>query len=291
MPRKGYKRTEETKKKIGDANRGKKRTEESKKKMSDALKGKYIGEKSWKYGKPWSEESKKKLSIAKGGRPEGPIMKTIKKLRDTLSNEEKKELNPAKACILISCQPAVELLEKVVDKHPSIDFEKTKKIIQEIEKRLFKKNLYRSSLAVVGLAIYLSNNITQEQTSSIIRDFGGCTAVSLRNLLKKTGLKKKKKSQKRKQKKKKKLVKKLPKKDFIDIYIKQKAKKNKMIDSNILNQDFMKCQHCKKPFHPVGLPNHEKECNMNPNIITKPKIDTKKLEIKKDTNQIAYWLN
>ena len=52
--------SEETKKKLGDANRGKTRSEETKKKMSDAK----SGEKNPMFGKSQSEEAKKKMSDA-----------------------------------------------------------------------------------------------------------------------------------------------------------------------------------------------------------------------------------
>jgi group I intron endonuclease len=46
----------------GDGNKGYKHTEESKRKISEAQKGKYIGEKNHFYGKHHSEETRKKIS-------------------------------------------------------------------------------------------------------------------------------------------------------------------------------------------------------------------------------------
>lgn len=59
---------DETKRKIGDANRGRRHSDESKKKMSESR----AGEKNGMYGKSHSEESKKKMSDAKKGKPGHP---------------------------------------------------------------------------------------------------------------------------------------------------------------------------------------------------------------------------
>ena len=58
--RKGKRVSEETKRKISEANKGRCRTEEAKRKMSEAKKGKTP----WNKGKHCSEETKKKLSEA-----------------------------------------------------------------------------------------------------------------------------------------------------------------------------------------------------------------------------------
>ena len=73
----GYTLSEETKRKIGEANKGKKRSEESKQKISESQKG----EKNNMYGKHLSEEHKKKLSEA---------LKGIKR-----SDEAKKKISEA----------------------------------------------------------------------------------------------------------------------------------------------------------------------------------------------------
>ncbi len=70
-------RTEETKKKLSDANMGKKHSAETIKKLSEAHKGK----KAWNKGKKMSEEARKKLSEARKG------MK--------LSDEHRKKLSEA----------------------------------------------------------------------------------------------------------------------------------------------------------------------------------------------------
>lgn len=57
--------TDETKRKIGDANRGRRHSEDAKKKMSELR----SGENNAMYGKYHSEESKKKMSDAKRGKP------------------------------------------------------------------------------------------------------------------------------------------------------------------------------------------------------------------------------
>ena len=70
----GYKHSEEAKKKNSEAQKGEKNsfygkhhTEESKKKISEAKKGKHLGKDNPFYGKTHSEETKKKLSEAKKG--------------------------------------------------------------------------------------------------------------------------------------------------------------------------------------------------------------------------------
>lgn len=60
--------SDETKRKIRDANRGRSHSEESKKKMSESR----IGENNGMYGKHHSDESRKKMSNAKKGKPGRP---------------------------------------------------------------------------------------------------------------------------------------------------------------------------------------------------------------------------
>jgi hypothetical protein len=90
MVKKGFKHTEETKQKIGLANRGKKRSEEHKKKISLAQKGKvyrkgahltdktkhilslqHMGKTTWNKGIPRTEEVKRRLSLAMVGMYKG----------------------------------------------------------------------------------------------------------------------------------------------------------------------------------------------------------------------------
>lgn len=59
----GKHKTEETKKKMSEANKGHKISEETKKKISEANKG----QKAWNKGKHTSEETKRKMSIAEKG--------------------------------------------------------------------------------------------------------------------------------------------------------------------------------------------------------------------------------
>ena len=60
LHQKGKHRSEETKKKLSEANKGKKLSEETKKKLSEGQRG----EKNHNYGKPKSNETKNKLSNA-----------------------------------------------------------------------------------------------------------------------------------------------------------------------------------------------------------------------------------
>jgi len=56
--KKGFKHTEESKKKISDANKGRKRTEETKRKISESHKG----HQAWSKGYKHTEETRKKMS-------------------------------------------------------------------------------------------------------------------------------------------------------------------------------------------------------------------------------------
>ena len=67
---------EDTKKKIGDANRGRKMSEETVKKMSEAR----IGYKNPMYGKTHSDEARQKISDARKGKPGHPISEETKEL-------------------------------------------------------------------------------------------------------------------------------------------------------------------------------------------------------------------
>jgi hypothetical protein len=76
----GAARSEETKRKISEANKGnqhckgKIHTEETKQKMSESLKGRFA----WNKGVPMSGEQKRKLSEVKKGVPLGPKTEEIK---------------------------------------------------------------------------------------------------------------------------------------------------------------------------------------------------------------------
>ena len=69
-------------------------------------------------------------------------------------------------------------------------------------------------------------------------------------------------------------VSKIPKKSLIEIYIKEKAKKREIIDYNVINGNFEKCEFCKKLFHPRGIYKHKMYCPINPN--RKKKYSTKR---------------
>lgn len=84
----GYKLSEETKRKIGDAKRGVTRvfTDEHKENISKSLKG---GKGYWE-GKEMSEETKKKMSDAKKGKNKGPISeKRRQAIIDGIRNKRK----------------------------------------------------------------------------------------------------------------------------------------------------------------------------------------------------------
>ena len=106
MPKKGYKQTDEHRRKRGDALKGKKRqetSEETKRKLSKALKGKP----SWMKGKKHSEETKQKMSEAHKKRVETPWM-----IGKKHSEETKLKISKAKQGVLRG-PPSVETRGKM----------------------------------------------------------------------------------------------------------------------------------------------------------------------------------
>ncbi len=113
----------------------------------------------------------------------------IQELKSELSDKEKKQLTSAEACRLVACEPAVHLFDQIYtdERFMDIDFdyEKTVEVIRLIEKRLFKKTTFRSYSTVVGTAIYLANtDVSQGKSSEFMTDYGGCTEVAIRSLMK-----------------------------------------------------------------------------------------------------------
>ena len=105
-----------------------------------------------------------------------------KKMLDIREKVKNDELTSEKACIIVACEPTVKhFLDNIVDNLPDhIDIEKTKQMIKEIEKKIFKINIYRQKKIVIATALYLANPIAQ----SIASKLGVCTSSSIRNLLK-----------------------------------------------------------------------------------------------------------
>lgn len=96
--------SEETKKKIGDANRGKKRTDEERRKMSEAR----AGEKNAMFGRRHTKAAKNKMSKAKKGKPGHPR-----------SAETRKAISQANKGKLISDETRKKLSESHKGKIPS----------------------------------------------------------------------------------------------------------------------------------------------------------------------------
>ncbi len=110
----------------------------------------------------------------------------VKKIVEGLSDEEKKSMTHVNACKIIACEPSVMILAKIVDDHPEVDFKKTKTIVQEINKRLYKMNKYKAPSIMVGAALYLGNKyLNQEEAAKLVNISG----VSLRTILTLTKLK------------------------------------------------------------------------------------------------------
>ncbi|KUK77195.1 MAG: GIY-YIG catalytic domain-containing endonuclease [candidate division WS6 bacterium 34_10] len=103
--KKGFKHTEETKRKISEAHKGKKLSEEHKKKLSEVRKEKYCGKNHPFFGLKHSEETKRKLSeVHKGKHPSEETRKKLSEARKGeknhnygkhLSKEAKKKLSEA----------------------------------------------------------------------------------------------------------------------------------------------------------------------------------------------------
>ena len=49
----------------------------------------------------------------------------------------------------------------------------------------------------------------------------------------------------------------MPKESYMEIYIKEKSKRNEVIDYDEINGNFKKCEFCKKLFHPKGIYKHK----------------------------------
>lgn len=88
MPKKGYKHSEESKRKISEARKGFKQTEETKKKRSEAL----LGKKNHNFGKHLSEECRKKLSDTMKGRSVSEEHK--RKIADATKGDKNHRWNP-----------------------------------------------------------------------------------------------------------------------------------------------------------------------------------------------------
>lgn len=90
--------SEETKRKIGDANRGRTASDETRRLMSEARRGKGFGMKNWTWeGKKHSEETKRKISEAVKSRSREVIDRiSAKQVGRKLSDETKTKISMAK---------------------------------------------------------------------------------------------------------------------------------------------------------------------------------------------------
>ncbi len=57
----------------------------------------------------------------------------------------------------------------------------------------------------------------------------------------------------------------MPKESIMEIYIKEKAKRNEIINYDDINGNFKKCEFCNGLFHPRGFYKHQIYCKLNPN--------------------------
>ncbi|KKN06551.1 hypothetical protein LCGC14_1076060 [marine sediment metagenome] len=56
----------------------------------------------------------------------------------------------------------------------------------------------------------------------------------------------------------------MPKESVMESYIKSKARKHEIIDYDVINGNFKRCEFCKKLYHPSGLYKHKVYCKFNP---------------------------
>ena len=135
----GKHHSEETKYKIGSANRGKKFSVEIRKAMSDA----HLGQNTWSKGRPLTEEHKRKIGEAQEGRPGTPHTEETKmKLSEVLkgrklSDEMKKKISLGHKGLKLS----PETCRKISETHKGMAYsDKTKKKISKSLKKLWRED-------------------------------------------------------------------------------------------------------------------------------------------------------
>lgn len=106
---------------------------------------------------------------------------TLKTKRSGIGKSlEINEIDHASACRMMSCSPTVRMLENVVKEHEiELDLEKARAFTREIEKVLYKKNLYRSSASKVATVLYVMSPLTQREAGSVM----GLTPSTIRATL------------------------------------------------------------------------------------------------------------
>lgn len=67
----------------------------------------------------------------------------------------------------------------------------------------------------------------------------------------------------------------MPKKPLIEQYIEEKAKRNEIIDYELINQSFKKCEFCNRLFDSRGIYKHKIYCSYNQNKKTSYKTKRK----------------
>lgn len=105
--------------------------------------------------------------------PDRYFRKNLLQIKENLTNLEIDSINSIKACKMLSCEPSVQLLVHVVKSNNllnKINLVHTIHNLRAIEKVLFRKNLYRTTNAKVGCALYVTkaNNLTQKYISKIV---------------------------------------------------------------------------------------------------------------------------
>ncbi|MDP3014133.1 MAG: NUMOD3 domain-containing DNA-binding protein [Candidatus Subteraquimicrobiales bacterium] len=159
MPKKGYKPTEEVRKKLSESHKGKALSEEQKKKISNALKGriphnkgKHIinagtfkkGQRPWnKGGGAYSVETRKKMSASRMGK------KLSKETRKKMSDNRKGHPTSEETKVKISKSTKGRIGHFTGKKHNKQTKEKLSKIGVERQKTLWNDQNYRDHMSSV----------------------------------------------------------------------------------------------------------------------------------------------
>ena len=98
-----------------------------------------------------------------------------------LKLKQNHETDPAKICKVLSCDISQEILTNIFKDHPELSMKEifTRKIISDIEKRLYKLCRNAKNRGIVSVALYFSTDLSQEKAALYTKS--NCT--SIRNIL------------------------------------------------------------------------------------------------------------
>ncbi len=110
--------------------------------------------------------------------------------QNTIVNAKKKEIiTQGSACKLLSCSYAIKKLKTIVETYNNlknkdgkkINLLKAKRILKDLEKCMFRRNLHRKSQIKIGFVLMLTTNVSQREIANLLET----TEVSIRALNKK----------------------------------------------------------------------------------------------------------